>query len=204
MLALAPGPFACALNVSLEKIGGEPERDTGDTRRMRLRHLTTLWLPAVLVFPTNMSFAQLPSSGGCGYQPVSLAADRAVFSGQVGEVTIRLHSERTGPAVESFPDSPLHISSTGARCEAEGGVWHRRGVWVANDGRTVAAIESSGSGAVLVFFSVEDCQRVGQIDVSGSRWRFVERNVETTPALGADRTPRRHGLNAACRPSPAR
>jgi hypothetical protein len=162
--------------------------------------LFNAFLPAALVFPMFPACAQSPISGRCGYQPVSLAADGAVFSGRVGDVQIRLHSERPGPSVESFPDSPLHISSTGARCEAEGGVWQRRGVWVAGDGRTVAAIESSGSGAVLVFFSVEDCQRVGQIDVSGSRWRIVGRHVETTPALGAERTPRRRQLGTDCRP----
>ncbi|MFN7724398.1 MAG: hypothetical protein ACK5QH_04950 [Rubrivivax sp.] len=168
---------------------------------MRLRHLFNPLLPAALVLPVFLACAQSPSSGSCDYQPVSLAADGAVFSGRVGEVQIRLHTERTDQLVDSFPDSSLHISSArGARCQAEGGVWHRRGVWVASDGRTVAAIESSGSGAVLVFFSVEDCQRVGQIDVSGSRWRIVGRHVETTPALGAERTPRRRQLGTDCRP----
>jgi hypothetical protein len=172
---------------------------------MPLRRITFTLLPCALVLHALVACAQAPAAAACGYQPVPLAPlSPQEFAGSVAGVQVSLHSERADPAVESFPDSDLQIRRAGARCAVDGGVWQRRGVFVAGDGQTVAAIESSGSNDMLVFISSADCRRRGQIDVSNSRWRFVDRAVEVTPAAGADRTPRRHGLDTSCRPGAPR
>lgn len=159
------------------------------------------WLAAALAGMVLTACAQPPAAPGCGWQVVPMApvAPRE-FAGRVGTTEIRLHSERDSPDVESFPDSALKIGSPSGHCAAEGGVWQRRGIHVSADGRTVAAIESSGSNDMLAFFDTASCRRAGEIDVSNARWRFVDRGVEITPVGGAART---RALGADCRP-PAR
>lgn len=133
-----------------------------------------------------------PAPGTCRFTPVVLQPEAPRrFAGQAAGVELRLTSERDGAEVESFPDSPLHIRSAVRSCETEGGVWQRRGFFVAADGRTLAALESSGSNDTLVFIDTPSCRRVGRIDVSGSHWRFVD---------GAVLAARPHRLDAACRP----
>lgn len=163
-----------------------------DTRTVVL----TLWAAVMLA-----ACGHRPASGGCEYQTVHIAAVAPrEFVGRVGTVEIRLSSARDGAQVESFPDSKLVIGRPGSSCEAEGGVWQRRGIFVAGDGRTVAAIESSGSNDVLVFLDTESCQRAGAIDVSNAHWHFDDHGVVIAPVGAATATPHVHGLEAACRP----
>lgn len=159
------------------------------------------FLVAVLAGMVLTACAQPPAAVDCGWQTVPIApVGPREFAGRVGTTEIRLQSEREGTQVESFPDSALHIGRPAGVCAADGGVWQRRGVFVSADDRTVAAIESSGSNDSLVFFDTANCRRVGEIDVSNARWRFVDRGVEITPAAGTTGSTRTHTLDADCRP----
>jgi len=168
-------------------------------------------LSAALLAPLLALAGAAAASGGpqatvsaCRYGPIAITSTAPRrFVGRAGALEVRLTSERDGTDIESFPDSALAIRRADGRgCEAEGGVWQRSGVYVADDGRTVAAIESSGSNDLLVFFDSASCRRVGEIDVSNTRWQFRGAEIVATPA-GAARPTRVVRLDASCRP-PAR
>lgn len=167
----------------------------------------TALLPPLLAsaFAVSALASGAPGGGaGCRYEP--LAIERVAprqFAGRTSALEVRLSAERDGADVESFPDSALAIRRAGGgACDAEGGVWQRHGVFVAADGRTVAALESSGSNDLLVFFDSASCRRAGEIDVSNARWAFRGAEVVVTPAAQPAGAPRIHRLDAACRPRP--
>jgi hypothetical protein len=182
-----------------------------DTGGAMTRSATTLPVSRWAALPATLLAAVLPACGGapaapeaCRYEALTIAlvAPRE-FAGRAGALEVRLESGRDGPDVQSFPDSALAIRRGDARCEVEGGVWQRAGMFVSADRRTLAALESSGSNDTVVFVDTASCRRVGTVDVSGTRWQFVPGRIEATPA-GSGGRPRAHPLDAACRPAASR
>lgn len=107
--------------------------------------------------------------------------DFRVYEGRTAAHRIRFASERPGVLVDAFPEPPVRIirRATGAECEIrEGGVWARSGVYVGAGGRRLVLLETSGSNAALVVYDPNSCARLGEVDVSEARWRFVESGVD--------------------------
>lgn len=122
---------------------------------------------------------------------------------------IRFVSERPGEQVDAFPEPPVRIirRATGASCAIrEGGVWSATGVYVGAGGRRVMLLESSGSGADIVFYDAASCVRRAEIDVSQARWRFVDGGVDigrdcTGSTIDECRTRQTTRLTPACLPA---
>ena len=129
-----------------------------------------------------------------------------VYQGRTPSHVIRFTSERPGEPVEVFPEPPVRIvhRGTGAQCEIrEGGVWARSGVYVGAGGSRFLLLEGSGSNAALVFYDANTCARLGEVDVSEARWRFVDSGVEvgrdcTGTTMEGCRTRRATPLGSNC------
>lgn len=124
------------------------------------------------------------------------------YLGQAAGLEVRFRNEVQDRPVSVFPESPMTVRRLHAELECEvtaGGAWGRDGVWTSTDGATLVTTESSGSHEGLVFHDTRSCAKVGEIDVSGARWRIAGRTLVISPST-APRRPTRVPLDADCRP----
>lgn len=158
---------------------------------------------ARLAAVVSIACSGLAQAGACHWTPVSVnPADKGIYSGQAAAVELRLTDDRPDARVEVFADSDLALRRLpdGPSCTLAGGVWSRKGFHVSADGRTLAALESSGSNDSLVFVDTARCARVGSVDVSNSHWTLHGRDLRLEPTGATARSKSRVRLNASCRP----
>lgn len=123
------------------------------------------------------------SAGACTFthlpiDPIS-AEKIDTFRGSSEIIDVSFSNEKTEGKVEVFPDSPLMITNkkTYHICRIDGGVWVRKDVYVSDDNLVVLAHEFSGSNDFLNFYNTRSCKKIGQIDISNSKWNLEKSNI---------------------------
>lgn len=137
----------------------------------------------------------------CVLERVTVVPDQSGrYVGRRGQIELRLRDERPDAAVKLFPETDIEVRRIGgSTCVAAGGVWARRALFAASDGRTFVALESSGSSDALVFFDSRTCHRVGVIDVSNASWFIAASEITVRPAAARSFV-KSSPLDTACRP----
>ncbi len=105
------------------------------------------------------------------------------FTKYVGTgATIELSWVNPSPSkpTDQFHEPPLLIrnSTTGNRCEIDGGIWVRDQIYLSTDERTLVLKSYSGSSTHLEFYETAGCKQLADIEVSGPSV-VVEKNRVT-------------------------
>jgi len=93
-------------------------------------------------------------------------------------VQVALTAERPVGAEPLF-NEPLVVRRFGSdqECYLGEGIWDKAGIYLSEDGKTLAAVESSGSSSGLSFFDTTSCKKVDSIDVSGLDYKITPGRV---------------------------
>lgn len=109
---------------------------------------------------------------------ISLQTDApgyAYYYGGHEAVTVRIENPQPGSPADVLAEPPARVTyGGGTTCEIGGGNWKRDSFWSYDAGRALAVAEFSGSNDWLTFYDSRTCAKLGDIDVSGRRWRFED------------------------------